>query len=100
MIGLGFEPVPGRDVPDIAGTFWLEEDSGQLRTVEFRYVEAGRPFRMGGFGQINFQALADGPWVVDSWWIRWPLTYDRQVRYQETGGEMIGLLPSLRAPAQ
>ena len=35
MIGLAFEPVRGRDKPDIAGTLWLDRKTAELRDLEY-----------------------------------------------------------------
>ena len=39
LIGLAFEPVQGRDKPDIAGTLWIDQKSAELRDLDFAYRE-------------------------------------------------------------
>lgn len=74
LIGLRFRPAPGRRVPEIAGTFWLDKSSGELRTLEFRFVQLPnrvRDERVGG--RLEFRRLPNGPWIVWRWWVRMPL---------------------------
>lgn len=103
LVGLSFEPVPRRIMPDIAGTFWMNPDSGELRLVEFRYVDEGRSFRLGGEGEIHFQVLDSGAWVVERWAIRTPISSEwRPERITspiqqfnelfEAGGELLEVL--------
>ncbi len=75
LVGLAFEPVSERDVPDIAGTMWLDPATAQLRRVEFRYVNLNIPEALlAAFpgGRVEFRALPDGTWIVTSWSIRMP----------------------------
>jgi hypothetical protein len=41
-IGLAFEPVRGRRLPDISGTMWLDVQTGYLGSMESRYVRTAR----------------------------------------------------------
>ncbi|UCG88097.1 MAG: carboxypeptidase regulatory-like domain-containing protein [Gemmatimonadota bacterium] len=73
LIGLAFRPIEGRDVPEIAGTLWLDRLSGELRFLEFRFVQL--PWRARNDnkgGRIEFQRLPSGAWTVRRWWIRIP----------------------------
>ena len=73
LIGLDFEPVPGRDVPEIAGTMWLDAGTAQLRWLDFHYVNLGVPpwlMDAGPGGRVEFRALPNGTWIVTSWHIR------------------------------
>jgi hypothetical protein len=74
QVGLRFEPVRGRRLPDIAGTMWVDTDRGTLTEVEYRYRNVGPEERLGGTatGRVEFLALPEGWWVVSSWWIRMP----------------------------
>ncbi|HEU4557569.1 MAG TPA: carboxypeptidase regulatory-like domain-containing protein, partial [Longimicrobium sp.] len=75
LIGLAFEPVRGRRVPDIRGTLWLDRRSAELRRVEYGYrggpPESDDP-RVGG--TVEYGRVADGPWIVRRWNIRMPQT--------------------------
>jgi len=78
-VGLAFSPVEGREVPDIEGVLWLDRASGELRTLDFTYV--GLPFGPGRWegvgGQVEFERLATGVWVVRRWHVRMPMAADR-----------------------
>ncbi len=103
LIGLAFEPVRRREVPDIAGTLWLDRETAHLRYLEFRYTRLPwtiRDSRIGG--RIDFEGLPNGAWIVRRWYIRMPvvardamprwgevLPQDRLLSFKETGGEVI-----------
>jgi hypothetical protein len=72
QIGLAFEPVARRRVPDIAGVLWLDENTAELREIVFRYVNAGLPgsFNPGGF--TRFARMPSGAWIVSEWQLRFP----------------------------
>ncbi len=73
LIGIGFEPVPGRAMPDVRGTIWLDERTFELRLVEFRYTRL-EPFegsdQVGG--EVHFGKLNSGAWVASRWFMRFP----------------------------
>jgi len=75
--GLRFEPAPGRRVPDVSGTLWMAERSTRLERLNYRYVnlpdlaEAGIEDRSGG--EVRFEALPSGEWIVRWWEIRMPV---------------------------
>lgn len=74
-IGLAFRPSEDRTVPDVQGTFWLDTTSGELRQVRWRYTGLPSPLddtRAGG--RVDFLRLPSGPWLVESWRIRMPVT--------------------------
>lgn len=74
MLGIGFEPLPDRELPDVSGVIWLDRASAELRSVEYRYEELPVPVgsdRVGG--SIEFDHLPAGAWIVRSWEIRTPL---------------------------
>ncbi|MYB07122.1 MAG: carboxypeptidase regulatory-like domain-containing protein [Gemmatimonadetes bacterium] len=73
FVGLDFEPVPGREVPEISGTMWLDAATARLRWLDFQYVNLGvPPWLMDAEpgGRVEFQALPNGTWIVTSWHIR------------------------------
>lgn len=100
LIGLTFEPLPRRSMPDIAGTFWMHPDSGELQLVEYRYMDGDQIFRLGGEGEIHFRTLDSGAWVVERWAIRAPIgspgqrgRRDRSFDgFFEAGGELLEVL--------
>ncbi|HET7230701.1 MAG TPA: carboxypeptidase regulatory-like domain-containing protein, partial [Longimicrobium sp.] len=86
LIGLGFEPVRGRRVADIRGTLWLDRRSAELRRVEYTY-QGGPPEsddpRVGG--TVEYERLANGPWIVRRWTIRMPQVFlEQQLRNVST----------------
>mgnify|MGYP001056427042 CR=1 FL=1 len=71
--GVSFEPVPGREVPDIRGTLWLDPGTGGLRFLEYGYTWAPVPGTRGAAkGRIDFESLPSGAWIIRRWWIRTP----------------------------
>ena len=73
LVGLEFEPVPDREVADIAGTLWLNATTAELQRVDFRYVNLPVPSWLmdaSPGGEVHFRALPDGTWIVTSWHIR------------------------------
>ena len=102
MFGLRFEPVPGRDTPDVKGVFWLDAETGALQQLELEYVNVGVWQReRGASGELEFERLPDGRWFVSSWWIRMPVVRRREgmqgpvwqfqeavVGFKQEGGEV------------
>ena len=75
LIGLAFEPVRGRPRPDIGGTLWLDPSTAQLERLDFTYRNLNLPRTLitsGIGGSLEFEALPNGTWIVDSWRIRMP----------------------------
>lgn len=72
QIGVSFEPVPRRKLPDIRGVLWVDEKSTELRDVRFTYVNAGilTRFKPGGFAK--FRRTASGTWIVSEWQLSMP----------------------------
>ena len=78
-IGVAFRParaIGGR--ADVRGTLWLEQGTGELRQLQYRYTnlpaaaEAAEPG-----GEVAFLHLATGEWLVREWTIRMPLVNAR-----------------------
>jgi hypothetical protein len=97
QIGLAFEPVAGRRVPDIAGTMWLDENTARLRHVEYVYknVPNYEDPRYSG-GRTEFEQLPNGAWIVRRWNVRSPrlgrvqnTTDLRVIGMRESGGEVL-----------
>ena len=73
LVGLEFEPVPDRNVADIAGTMWLDAETAELQRVDYRYVNLPVPdwlMEASPGGTVSFRGLPDGTWIVTSWNIR------------------------------
>lgn len=93
MLGVAFEPLPGRAVADLSGVLWLEENSGELRTLEFEFVNVPETLMRGDYrGQVEFLRLDGGGWVIERWWLRSPdpdnlfLVRERAAEILEIGG--------------
>ncbi len=98
LVGLGFEPTgENKRVADIAGTLWLDEETAELRWLDFSYRFLDPDItsdRIGG--RVDFRRMPAGTWIVPEWWIRMPAVAERidsQGRrtrfidgYQLTGG--------------
>lgn len=108
LLGLAFEPVERRDIPDIQGTLWLERSSSALQFLEYRYTWAPHPdARRLARGRVDFEELPNGAWIVRRWWIQMPQIGREEAQprawerpeigvagIRETGGEVVGIRTS------
>jgi hypothetical protein len=73
---LKFKPVRGHRVPDVEGTVFVDTVSGELRSIDFRYVASTtvlpREAKFAG-GSVSLQRLRTGRWIVNHWVIRMPV---------------------------
>lgn len=78
LSGMTFEPVSGRELPDVRGTIWLDARTFELKLVEFRYsrLPVATTNRYVG-GEVQFARLSSGAWIVERWFIRMPRYADR-----------------------
>jgi len=78
-VGLAFEPVRDRDLPEVEGVLWLDRATAELQRLDFRYLNL--PFEHGDWpgigGQVEFERLDGGFWTVRRWHIRMPLAAKR-----------------------
>lgn len=75
LIGLRFEPRPGRTESDIAGTLWIDPRTSRLERLDYAYRNLNHPRATGTGnpgGTLDFEALPNGTWIVRSWRIRMP----------------------------
>jgi hypothetical protein len=73
LIGLAFEPVRGRRVPDVEGVLWVDRASAELRGLEWTYTRAPIPGPRGvPGGRMDFVRLSDGRWITSAWVLRMP----------------------------
>ena len=73
-LGLAFEPVRRGGIPDISGTLWLDAETASLQVLEYTYTWAPWDEVRGvARGQVDFENLPSGAWVISNWWIRMPL---------------------------
>ena len=73
MIGLEFVPAGTPDRPDVSGVAWVDEASSRLVFLEFSYQ--GLPYEVGtelAGGEVHYEELPDGRWIVRDWFIRAP----------------------------
>ncbi len=72
LIGFSFEPSKTlAKHPDIAGTFWLEPESRELRRLTFHHT--GLPFAMDDSSTLTFARFDAVDWFIPSWVIRAPI---------------------------
>lgn len=73
QLGLAFEPVVDRGVPDVRGALWLDELSSRLISLEVEYTNLPDAARApGAGGTVEFMQLPSGAWIVKRWNIRTP----------------------------
>lgn len=95
LAGLSFVPARDRQLPDIAGTIWLDARTFELRFIEFRYTMLPNvPDIDQVGGQAHYVRLESGAWIVNRWFIRMPqliVTSDDWPRRQlrEEGGAVV-----------
>lgn len=97
-VGLAFEPLRfDRDRVDVEGVLWIDRETSRLRTLEFTYTGIAPPSHLGTgpgpYGQVVFDQLPSGGWIVREWWIRTPTgSRDRgmqtYVTYAQQGGQV------------
>ncbi len=86
LVGLTFQPVSGRRLPEIAGTLWIDPRTGELRTLEYRYVnlDLGVSTDLLG-GRVDFEAVPGGGWIVRRWYVRMPAVDVKQETRRSNG---------------
>lgn len=76
LFGVSFIPASRRQVNDIAGTLWVDSASAELRHLDFWYVNDSMPRPAQGSGrsggQVIFERLPTGRWIVSAWRLRMP----------------------------
>ena len=73
QVGLSFQPEPRRRLPDVRGVLWLDEESAELRSLEFSYTrvpEAVTDERIGG--TVEYVRVPSGAWIIRRWELRMP----------------------------
>lgn len=73
QVGLEFEPIRGRTLPDVRGVLWLDADAAELRTLDYAFtgVRLGDADTPWG-GRVHFARLPSGGWIVRRWSLRMP----------------------------
>jgi hypothetical protein len=72
-LGLEFSPVPGRDLAEVSGTLWFERGTSRLESLEYRYVNVAEAVDDRFGGEVVFEELPGGAWIVRRWEIRMPV---------------------------
>lgn len=85
LVGVAFEPAPGRRVPEVAGVLWVDSTRAALRYLDFWYVDPGlRPSARGAGrsgGAVHFAPLGGGRWGIVGWQLRAPTGGDAYVEF-------------------
>jgi hypothetical protein len=90
LVGVSFEPIPGRDLPEIRGTVWIDPGTSELRRLDYQYENLDPGIRSDAVGgRVVFQGLPDGTWIVREWRIRMPSV---AVAPDFTGGRQLVLV--------
>lgn len=72
-VGLAFQPIRGRQTPDIRGVLWLDKATAELRSLDFTYTWLPFDLRSRDYGgTVSFFRTGSGRWIVWSWRIRTP----------------------------
>lgn len=80
LVGLAFDPAPGRRHAAIRGTLWVDRQTSELRHLEYRYVRLPWDVPTASLGgQVDFTRLDTGAWIISRWWIRTPHLERRRV---------------------
>lgn len=100
-VGLEFAPTAERTLPDVRGILWMDRRTARLRKLEYTYVNlpyANPRDPLGG--ELEFEQLPDGAWIVRRWVVRMPrlrITEDGRTFIHalvEQGGQVIDIRPS------
>jgi hypothetical protein len=99
LIGLAFEPGPGAPDYDIQGVLWVDRASAELRYLEYHFTRLPVMMeRSAAGGEVHFERLQSGRWIVRRWWMRAPVlsrvpgqTEFRIAALQEAGRTVVSL---------
>lgn len=74
LLGVHFEPLPNRRLNDISGVLWIDAETAELVSLDFRYERLDLPFESPLIGgEVEFDQLPDGAWIVRRFVIRKPV---------------------------
>jgi hypothetical protein len=99
LIGLSFRPgFRSKFEHDIRGAMWIDENTGELKLVDYYYTGFRDVPERLSTGRVEFERLKDGSWIIPLWYIRMPRTVPnneirpgaiRVLGATESGGEVI-----------
>ena len=73
LLGLSFEPLPGRKVADIEGVLWLHRRDGLTR-LDYRYAAMPGWMKKGkAGGTIRFDRIPSGRPIITDWSLQAPI---------------------------
>jgi hypothetical protein len=85
VVGVAFEPRRRDDKSDIQGVLWLDQETAELRMLDYSYVNVPPAVTRGGAGgHVEFLRLPDGGWTVSRWSMRFPVVATRLEHEQST----------------
>jgi hypothetical protein len=83
QVGVSFEPVSGRDIPEIAGVAWLDEKTSELREIVFRFVNGGTATQFEVDGFTRFRRMPSGAWLIEEWRVTMPQLTLKSTTHQD-----------------
>jgi hypothetical protein len=93
VAGLGFRPLNSRRRTDVTGTLWVDQNSSELKWLEYEYT--GLPAGLGASrlgGRVDFTRTPGGRWIISYWHIRMPRVQTRVVEVQLRSKEITDIV--------
>ena len=80
LIGVAFQPVPSRRLPDVDGVLWIDRATWELRSLQYEYTNLPPAIRVEdpAGGSVAFVQLPSGAWIVRQWDIQFPTAFREQ----------------------
>ena len=103
LVGLTFDPLPRTTIPDVRGVLWIDPVQGELRSMEYTWInpppEARAP-AIGGWA--HFARVGSAGWMVQRWNLRTARPEGGYTRgfdgYTDHGGEVIAIVSPSPTP--
>jgi len=97
LVGLAFAPLPRVAIPDVKGVLWVDPARGELRSLEYTWINPPLEARAPGIGgRADFARIGSVGWIVQRWNIRMARQetgYAGGVEgYTDQGGEVLAVL--------
>lgn len=108
LVALEFEPVDQPDRSEIEGVLWVDRESAELHSIDYRYVNLDRDWGGRRFGgTIEFDRLPSGPSIIRRWRIWMPSLQhvfgQRRARFsgiREQGAEVLAVRSPTAGPVR